>query len=79
MGTEGIDPVSPFGGKLACEYSRYASGITSAGGVKRLENDGRIPTFEELLRFLLKWVIVGWLGRSLEGLFVMTMYDYLMS
>ena len=54
LGTEGIDPASSFGGKLACEYSEYASGIISAGRVKGLENNGGIPVIGEALWFLPK-------------------------
>jgi len=52
---EGVDPVPPLSGKLACEYSEYLSGIAGAG---RVERQGRIPAFEETLRFLPKWAVV---------------------
>jgi hypothetical protein len=55
FGPEGVDPAPSLSGKLACEYSEYLSGIAGAGGV---ENGGRIPSFEETLRFLPKWAVV---------------------
>ena len=65
FGPEGVDPAPPLSGKLACEYSEYASGIAGTGGTKRLENEGRIPAFEEMLRFLPKWAVV---TKAADGL-----------
>ena len=65
FGAEGADPAPSLSGKLACEYSEYASGIAGAGGVSRPENDGRIPAFEEVLRFLPKWAIA---TKAADGL-----------
>ena len=65
FGPEGVDPAPPLSGKLACEYSEYASGIAGTGGTKRLENEGRIPGFEEMLRFLPKWAVV---TKAADGL-----------
>ena len=62
FGPEGVDPVPPLSGKLACEYSEYLSGITGAG---RVERQGRIPAFEETLRFLTKWAVV---TKAADGL-----------
>jgi len=62
LGPEGLDPEPPLSGKLACEYSEYASGIAGAGGV---EHGGRIPAFEEMLRFLPKWAVV---TKAADGL-----------
>ena len=63
FGPEGVDPAPPLSGKLACEYSEYASGIAGAGRVGRVE--GRIPAFEEVLRFLPKWAVV---TKAADGL-----------
>ena len=65
MGAESIDPASLFGRKLVCEHSDYAFGITSAGGVKRPENDSGISVFEEVLRPLPKWTIT---TKAVDGL-----------
>ena len=43
----------------------YTSGIAGTGGMRRLENKDRIPVFEEMLRFLLKWVVV---TKAADGL-----------
>jgi hypothetical protein len=65
FGPEGVDPEPPLSGKLACEYSEYASGMTGAGGVGKLERQGRIPAFEEMLGFLPKWAVV---TKAADGL-----------
>lgn len=65
FGPEGVDPAPPLSGKLACEYSEYASGIAGASGVESLRNEGRIPAFEEMLRFLPKWAVV---TKAADGL-----------
>ena len=58
FGPEGLDPEPPLSGKLACEYSEYASGIAGVGGMGGLDHEGKIPAFEEMLRFLPKWAAV---------------------
>jgi hypothetical protein len=58
FGPEGTDLAPPLSGTLACEYSEYLSGIAGAGGGGKLEDAGRIPAFEEVLRFLPKWAVV---------------------
>jgi hypothetical protein len=65
FGPEGVDPTPSLSGKLACEYSEYASGVAGAGRAERLENEGRIPAFEEVLRFLPKWAVV---TKATDGL-----------
>ena len=65
FGPEGLDPEPPLSGKIACEYSEYASGIAGVGVVGGLEHEGRIPAFEETLRFLPKWAIV---TKATDGL-----------
>ena len=65
FGAEGVDPAPSLSGKLACEYSEYISGIAGAGGARRLERQGRIPAFEETLRFLPKWAVV---TKATDGL-----------
>jgi len=62
FGPEGLDPEPLLSGKLACEYSEYASGIAGAARVWR---DGRIPAFEEVLRFLPMWAVV---TKAADGL-----------
>ena len=57
FGLKGVNP-APLSRKLACEYSECLSGIAGVGKVGRLDEEGRIPAFEEMLRFLPKWVIV---------------------
>ena len=65
FGLEGMDPPPPLSGRLACEYSEYLSGMAGAGGVGGLEGGGRIPAFEETLRFLPKWAVV---TKATDGL-----------
>lgn len=65
FGLEGVDPTPTLSGRLACEYSEYLSGIAGANGVERLESGGRIPAFEETLRFLPKWAVV---TKAADGL-----------
>ena len=65
FGSEGVDPAPPLSGKLACEYSEYLSGIAGAGKVGRPDKEGRIPAFEEMLRFLPKWAAV---TKAADGL-----------
>ena len=65
LGPEGVDPAPPLSGKLACEYSEYVSGIAGAGGAGKLESVGRIPAYEEVLRFLPKWAVV---TKATDGL-----------
>lgn len=65
FGLEGVDPAPTLSGKLACEYSEYVSGIAGAGGTGKLENAGRIPAYEEVLRFLPKWAVV---TKAADGL-----------
>ena len=65
FGPEGVDPAPALSGKLACEYSEYLSGIAGASGVGKLESGGRIPAFEEALRFLPKWAVV---TKATDGL-----------
>ena len=65
FGPEGADPAPPLSGTLACEYSEYVSGIAGAGGVGGLEKAGRIPAYEEVLRFLPKWAAV---TKAADGL-----------
>ena len=65
FGLEGVDPAPSLSGKLACEYSEYLSGIAGAGAGVGLENWGRIPSFEETLRFLPKWAVV---TKAADGL-----------
>lgn len=65
FGPEGVVPAPSLSGKLACEYSEYASGIAGSGGLVRLEKEGRIPAFEEVLRFLPKWAVV---TKAADGL-----------
>lgn len=42
----------------ACEYLEYLSGIIRIGKVGRLDKEGRIPVFKEMLMFMLKWTVV---------------------
>ena len=65
FGPEDVDPAPPLSGKLACEYSEYLSGIAGADGMGRAEKEGRIPAFEEMLRFLPKWAVV---TKAADGL-----------
>ena len=65
FGPEGVDPAPPLSGKLACEYSEYLSGIAGAGRTGRTDKEGRIPGFEEMLRFLPKWAAV---TKAADGL-----------
>ena len=65
FGPEGLDPAPPLSGKLACEYSEYASGIAGASRAGRPDHEGRIPAFEEVLRFLPKWAAV---TKAADGL-----------
>lgn len=65
FGPEGVDPAPSLSGKLACEYSEYLSGIAGAGKVGRPDKEGRIPGFEEMLRFLPKWAVV---TKAADGL-----------
>lgn len=65
FGPEGLDPAPPLSGRLACEYSEYASGIAGAGMTGRPDHEGRIPAFEEMLRFLPKWAVV---TKAADGL-----------
>ena len=62
FGPEGLDPEPPLSGRVACEYSEYASGMAGAGGVGR---GGRIPAYEEVLRFLPMWAVV---TKAADGL-----------
>ena len=56
--TEGISSVALLNGKLVCEYSECASGITSIGGVGRLENKGRVLAYTGYLVGDLNGVVI---------------------
>ena len=56
FGPKGVNAGPLLSRKLSCEYSEYTTGITGTGG--RLKNGGRVPVFEEMLRFLPKWTTV---------------------
>jgi len=65
FGPEGVDPAPSLSGKLSCDYSEYTSGIAGASVTERPESEGKIPAFEETLRFLPKWAVV---TKSANGL-----------
>ena len=58
FGSEGVDPAPPLSGNLACDHSENLSETPVADRVERSDKEGRIPGFEELLRFLPKCSVI---------------------
>ena len=58
FGSEGGDSAPRLSEKLACEHLECLFRIAGAGRVERPDKEGGVPGFEEMLRFLPKWVAV---------------------
>ena len=70
FGSEGVDPAPPLSGNLAYEHSECLSEIAGADRVERSDKEGRVPGFEEMLRFLPKWAVV---TKTADGLVKISM------